>query len=310
MTWTTENIHRIIMTSWILLPAQPTPVVLAASACHVIASRYFLNTRLTFRAISNVTVICSPPKELLIDVSVTLSTVPSLPALKTHWIAAFTISTIVLSFCHKPVAVRSCAPFEVWICVNINVFLKLKVLLEDLLRAELPYIFSCVLSSTVSICTFNPIDFSIRNIVRYIVSHAIQAETMVATFHTMKIFFMIVLIAYFTSSPAFSHRLHLSLTCCFKFYALISNYLDFRVSLKKIINLFLKLLVRLYSHQVRGFGDNSVSLLLMVHGIATTHLTELCEGVFGEFMYPSTVSFGSQKFRSMIHIFYLVFTFE
>ena len=164
------------MAAWILFPAQPAPTILATTAGHVITSRDFLDSCFTLRAISDISIIRCPSIELSIYICVTLSTVPSLTTLETYFMAAFTINTVAFSFYHKPVAIRCCAPFEISICININVFLELKVLLKDLLRTELSYIFSCILSTAACVRTFNSYNFPIGDIESYIVSHTIQAE--------------------------------------------------------------------------------------------------------------------------------------
>ncbi len=198
------------MAAWILIPAQPTPTILAATTGHVIISKHFLDSCFTLRAITDVYIIRCPSIKLSIYICITLFRVPSLSTLETHFITALTIHSIGFSFQNKSVAVGSCALFKVWVCTDINVFLELKVFLEDLLRSKLSYIFSGILSSAAGICAFNFINFSISYVECYIVCHAIQAESMRAHRNSMKILFVIVFIAYIASTSTLCHRLDLS----------------------------------------------------------------------------------------------------
>jgi len=135
-----------------------------------------------------------------------------LSALEAHREATLAISSVVFSFDHKSVAVGSCTPLHIGVCIDINVFLELQVLLENLLRTELSNIFSRILSRAASVRTFDSFNFSIGNIESYIVSHAIQAESMRALLNTMEVFIIIVFIAYIASSSTLCHWLNLSLS--------------------------------------------------------------------------------------------------
>ena len=235
----------------------------------MIASRYLLDSRLALGTVANIPIAGSPSVKVRVNIGITLPTVPRLPALEAHLKPALTIHPVALAFRDEPVAVRSRTPLEVRVCVHVNILLELEVLLEDLLRAELPNIFSRVLGRASRVCSLDLLNLAIGDVERYVVSHAVQTESMRAGLDSMKILFSIVFIADVTSSPALSHRLNYprSSSGLIIFFSK-NNRVFLRFTFKQVIDLFQKDVIGLYNHISLRL---QTSLQLMIHCIATAH---------------------------------------
>lgn len=153
LSWTTKDIHGIIMKWGVLLSAKPTPLKSAAIASHVIATWYFLNPSFAFRTIANVSVIRSPTIKILVHYWFTFGfSMPLQSTLEADFITTYTYSFVWFSLFHEMSAVRSWTPSEVRIFIYINILLESKVLVVDILRAKFLYVFSIILFVAGCIC--------------------------------------------------------------------------------------------------------------------------------------------------------------
>jgi len=110
--------------------AQPAPLEITRRACHVIATRYFLNSCLAFGTIADISIVCSPPIKFLVNKSIALIiTMPRLSTFKAHFVSTFTVHAVaILSFSNEVATVRPGTPSQVSVGVDINVLLELKIL--------------------------------------------------------------------------------------------------------------------------------------------------------------------------------------
>jgi hypothetical protein len=137
--------------------------------------------------------------------------VPPLPALETHFKPALTPDSVTPSLTHKSVTVRACAPLEIRISVDIYVFFELQIFLKDLLRAEFPNVFTCVLGWTGDICTLDFRDLAVGDVEGDVVGHAVQAEAMLAGINAMEILRVVGFVTDVTGFTSFFKWLDFSL---------------------------------------------------------------------------------------------------
>ncbi len=140
----------------VFLTAEPAPLILATIACHVITARNLLYTRLAFSTISDIPVLCSPAKEILIHYSITpCIPMPCLSTLKAHLIATLALNAVAFSLTHEMCTVRSRTPSQVRIHIYINVLLEFEVFFIHFLWTEFSNVFSCVFCFATSVSAFN-----------------------------------------------------------------------------------------------------------------------------------------------------------
>jgi len=194
----------------------------------VITPSYLLHACFALRAIADIPIPSSPPIKVTIDIRVALPGVPPLAALETHLEPALTVDPVTPFLSHKPVAVGSCAPLEVRIGADIYVFFELEVLLEDLLRPELPNVLPRILSRTCHIRALDLTHLPVRDVEGDVVSHAVQAEGVGTQLDPVEVLRVVVLVTDFTGFTSFFYRLDFSL------HGLIQpfNYLPCRFPIK------------------------------------------------------------------------------
>ncbi len=178
----------------------------------MITPSYLLDSCFALRAIPDIPVPSSPPIEVTVHIRVALPIVPPLSALETHLESALAVDPVAASFLrHKPVAVGSRAPLEVRVGVDINVFFELEVLLEDLLRPELPNVLPRVLSRTCHIRALDPTHLPVRDVERDVVGHAVQTEGVRARLDPVEVSRVVALVTDFTGFTSIFYRLDFSL---------------------------------------------------------------------------------------------------
>jgi hypothetical protein len=147
---TSKDVHRVEVEAAILCPAQPAPLVITLSACHVIAPRDLLKTNLTLRTVAHITHVCSPILKLLVHCILALHiAMPLLPTVKAYLKTTLTPYSPVLTLREVMVAVRSWTPFKVRVNVYIYILFELKILVIYFLRTKLPYFIPCELILTL-----------------------------------------------------------------------------------------------------------------------------------------------------------------
>jgi len=101
----------------------------------------------------------------------------------------------MLTFLDVVVAIRTRAPFQVWVEIHIDVLLKLEVLDKDLLRAKFPDIILGKLLLASCLSAFYLHYLSISDIVLKVIVKTVETE-FVLTFYAIHILFFIVHITY------------------------------------------------------------------------------------------------------------------
>ena len=178
----------------------------------MITPSYLLDSRFALRAIPDIPVPSGPPIKITVHIRVALPVVPRLSALETHLESALTVDPVTpSSLRHKPVAVGSRAPLEVRVGVDVYVFFELEVLLEDLLRPELPNVLPRVLSRTCHIRALDPTHLPVRDVERDVVCHAIQTEGVRARLDPVEVSRVVVLVTDITGFTSVFYRLNFSL---------------------------------------------------------------------------------------------------
>lgn len=195
----------------------------------MITPSYLLDSRFALRAIPDIPVPSSPPIEVTVHIRVALPIVPPLSALETHLKPALAVDPVTASsLSEKPVAVGSRAPLEVRVGVDVYVFFELEVLLEDLLRPELPNVLPRVLSRTCHIRALDPTHLPVRDVERDVVCHAVQTERVRARLDPVEVSRVIALVTDFTGFASIFYRLDFSLNGLIQPF----NYLLCRFSIK------------------------------------------------------------------------------